>query len=122
MNEKDFVRLCKKAIVKYANAHIDKTDGKQITEDDVFIVWMCKALQNNKALASTTLFDGMYYELTYNGDKKELYMDAYKKWENICISLNCRNCAHAHNVDDITKLECDSEEVNIDEPTCFELR
>ena len=31
---------------------------------------------------STTLFDGMYYELTYNGDKKEWYLDAYKKFEN----------------------------------------
>ena len=27
----------------------------------------------------------MYYELTYNGDKDELYIDAYKKWENICV-------------------------------------
>ncbi|WP_281671998.1 DUF6275 family protein [Pseudoramibacter alactolyticus] len=27
----------------------------------------------------------MYYELTYNGDKKETYLDAYKKWENIPI-------------------------------------
>lgn len=62
-----------------------KSDGKKITEDDVFIVWSCKTLQNNKALASTTLSDGMYYELTYNGDKDELYFDAYKKWENICI-------------------------------------
>ena len=33
------------------------------------------------------LFDGMYYELTYNGDKKELYVDAYKKWENICVEV-----------------------------------
>ena len=87
MNEKDFVALCKKAVVDYVNANLDKTDGKQITEDDVFIVWMCKTLKNNKALASTTLFDGMYYELTYNGDKRELYVDAYKKWHNFTISI-----------------------------------
>ena len=87
MNEKDFVALCKKQVAEYANDHLDKTDGKQITEDDVFIVWMCKTLQNSKALLSTTLFDGMYYELTFNGDKKELYFDAYKKWENKCIKL-----------------------------------
>ena len=43
--------------------------------------------KNSKALASTTLFDGMYYELTYNGDKKELYFDAYKKWENKAIPV-----------------------------------
>ena len=88
MNEKLFVSLCKKTVADYANEHLDKSDGKQITEDDVFIVWMCKTLQNSKALASTTLFDGMYYELTYNGDKKELYFDAYKKWENKAISVS----------------------------------
>ena len=47
-----------------------------------YVVWFCKALQNWKALVSTTLPDGMYYELTYNGDKDELYVDCYKKWEN----------------------------------------
>ena len=87
MPEKDFVSLCKKTVVQYANEHMDKSDGKQITEDDVFIVWMCKTLQNSKAMVSTTLFDGMYYELTYNGNKKDLYLDAYKKWENKCIPV-----------------------------------
>ena len=87
MNEKDFVALCKQTVARYANEHMDKTDGKQITEDDVFIVWMCKTLQNSKAMVSTKLFDGMYYEVTYNGDKKEIYLDAYKKWENLCISV-----------------------------------
>lgn len=85
MNEKDFVALVKKTVADYANQNLDKTDGKKITEDDVFIVWMCKTLQNSKAMASTTLFDGMYYELTFNGDKQELYVDAYKKWQNFTV-------------------------------------
>ena len=88
MNELDFRNLCKEIVADYTNRHMDITDKKQITEDDVFIVWMCKTLQNNKALVSTTLFDGMYYELTYNGDKKEIYVDAYKKWENFSVRLN----------------------------------
>ncbi|MCI9092741.1 MAG: hypothetical protein HFF36_02985 [Coprobacillus sp.] len=85
MNEKEFVELCKKEVVKYTNEQLDKSDHKEITTDNVFMIWCCKALQNNKALLSTTLFDGMYYEVTYNGDKNELYFDAYKKWENKCI-------------------------------------
>ena len=85
MNEKEFVALVKKTVADYANQNLDKTDGKKITEDDVFIVWMCKVLQNSKAMASTTLFDGMYYELTFNGNKQELYVDAYKKWQNFTV-------------------------------------
>ena len=87
MGGDEFLKLCKKTIVDYFNAKADKTDHNTISEDDVFIVWSCKTLQNNKALLSTTVSDGMYYELTYNGDKKELYLDAYKKWENKCIYL-----------------------------------
>ena len=87
MNEKDFVELVKQTVANYANLHLDKTDKKRITEDDVYIVWMCKALQNSKALASTTLSDGMYYELTFNGNKCEMYVDAYKKWENFTVII-----------------------------------
>ena len=84
----EFIKKVKEEVAKYANEHLDKTDGKQITTDDVFIVWYCKTLQNHKALASTTLFDGMYYGLTFNGDKSELYLDAYKKWENKRIKID----------------------------------
>ena len=48
MNEKEFTELCKKHVVGYTNERLDKSDGVQITEDDVFIVWMCKTLQNSK--------------------------------------------------------------------------
>ena len=78
----DYQKIAKKIVLDYANEHIDKTDNVQITMDNVFIVWFCKTLQNWKALLSTTLPDGMYYEVTYNGDKKEAYLDAYKKFEN----------------------------------------
>ena len=33
-------------------------------------------------MISSTLPDGMYYELTFDGDKKKWYLDAYKKFEN----------------------------------------
>ena len=68
----------------YIVEHLDKSDS--IPDFEVFVVWKCKALQNWKFLISSTLFDGMYYEMTYNGDKKEWYLDAYKKFENRCIS------------------------------------
>ena len=75
-----------KAIEIVRNYIVDHLDKSDIMPDfEVFIVWKCKALQNWKYLISSTLFDGMYYEMTYNGNKKEWYLDAYKKFENKCI-------------------------------------
>lgn len=88
MSSEKFIRLCKENVVKYFNEHSDKTDNMSITQEDVYVVWYCKTLQNHKALLSTNISDGMYYELTYNGDKNELYFDAYKKWQNVKIDLN----------------------------------
>ena len=85
MDSKEFIELCKEEVKKYTEEHLDKTDGE--VDFDVYVVWYAKTLQNHKALLSTTLFDGMYYELTFNGDKQELDVDAYKKFENKCIKL-----------------------------------
>lgn len=75
----------KQIVVDYFNSHLDKTDGKQIGLEDVYVVWFCKTLQNWKALLSTNVRDGMYYEITHNGDKNETYVDVYKKWENYAV-------------------------------------
>lgn len=72
-------------VYNYYKQYLDPTDNILFTLDDVFVVWFCKTLQNWKALVCTTLGDGMYYEITYNGDKKETYLDAYKKCQNIRI-------------------------------------
>lgn len=85
MSSKDYIEKCKQIIVDYFNNNSDKTDNAYIGTDDVYVVWYSKTLQNHKALLSTIISDGMYYEITYNGDKDEIYVDAYKKWKNYCV-------------------------------------
>lgn len=75
-------------IREYILKHLDKSD--LIPPYEVYIVWKCKALQNWKYLLSSTLSDGMYYELTYNGNKSEWYLDAYKKFDNVKIAENTK--------------------------------
>lgn len=67
----------------YIREHIDASDPNIYFE--LYVVWKAKILQNWKYLISSTLPDGMYYELTYNGDTEEWYLDAYKKFENRVI-------------------------------------
>lgn len=71
-------------VSNYIVEHLDKSDPA--VEIEVYTVWKAKILQNWKYLISSTLFDGMYYELTFNGDKNEWYLDAYKKFENRVIA------------------------------------
>ena len=85
MTDVKFFEFSKNVVRNYVINHLDKSDT--VPNFDVYIVWYCKTLQNWKALLSTTLSDGMYYEFTLNGDKDEAYLDAYKKWDNNCIKI-----------------------------------
>lgn len=80
----EFLNWASSEVRKYVNKHYPKTE---LDVFEVYVCWMCKAHQNNKALLATTLKDNMYFEATYNGDKKEMYLDAYKKEKNVCIKL-----------------------------------
>lgn len=85
MGSKEFLDDAMVRVRDYSYGHLDCTD--ETPTFDVYVVWYCKSLKNHKALLSTSLPDGMYYELTYNGDEKELYFDAYKKFENKTIKI-----------------------------------
>lgn len=86
MNNDVFLKKAIDSVVEYFNGQADSTDKNgKITADNVYVVWLVKALQNNKALLSTNIPDGMYYEFTWNGDKEEGYLDVYKKWKNIVV-------------------------------------
>lgn len=71
----------------YILEHLDPSD-LDTKEFEVYTVWKCKTLQNWKYMISSNLPDGMYYEVTYNGDKKEVYLDVYKKFENRFIDVS----------------------------------
>jgi hypothetical protein len=89
VNHSEFIEKAKELVANYTNEHSDVSDGEKriINPDDVYVVWSVKVLQNSKALLSTSLFDGMYYEVTLNGDKNEIYFDAYKKFQNIKVEV-----------------------------------
>lgn len=80
-----FQERAKDLVVNYFNSRKEKTDEFYLSVDKVYVVWFAKTLQNWKALISTTVPDGMYYEVTYNGDTKEAYIDVYKKFDNVAV-------------------------------------
>lgn len=74
-------------VAEYEKEHRHTGESAEITP---FIVWKSKILQNRKYMISTVEND-IYYEITYNGDKKEWYVDAYIKLENRVIKEESEN-------------------------------
>lgn len=88
MTSERFSDIAKQIVLHYAIDHLDIADEVALSPRDVYIVWQCYILGNLKALLSTSLHDGMYYEVTYNAKTDDFYLDAYKKWENKCIPFS----------------------------------
>lgn len=80
--------IAKKVVFDYVKPRLEKTDAHiTFAPDEVYVVWFSFVLGNWKALVSTTLPDGMYYEVTYNSVKMEIYIDAYKKFDNVSVDI-----------------------------------
>ena len=77
MEDKEFMIKSTDMVIEYYNNQVEITDNYTLKETDVYIVWMCSILGNNKALLSTTVPDGMYYEITYDTNNNTFYFDAY---------------------------------------------
>lgn len=85
MDYNNFVASAIAAVAGLYNANAELTHLQKIGVKDVFVLWCGSTLQNNKAWLSTTVPDCMYYEATYDGDKKELRLDAYRKIQSVSI-------------------------------------
>lgn len=101
--------IAKRIVRRYVEEHLDKSDKEiALTQKEPYFVWKCKTLQNWKYLLSTDLHDGMYYELTYNGDKETpkkpiLYTDViHGEEKNV---YECPNCASFLGYEDECKEE-----------------
>lgn len=76
---------------KKFNDEVRKIISKYLgcSAEQVYCVWSCKTLQHIKGLFSSDAANakGLYWEATYNGIKKELYVDRYRKEENKALNI-----------------------------------
>lgn len=61
---------------------------RAVTTGTVYVVWFAYTLGNWKALCSTDLPDGKYYEVTFNREKKVAFLDTYVKVENREVEIS----------------------------------
>ena len=85
MTTEEFVVRAKIAVAECNNTDVRAVDADIIMIDDVHIVWFAYTLGNMKCLCKTALPDEMYYEVTYNKGKDEIYLDVYHKFCNTIV-------------------------------------
>lgn len=72
--------------VRLVRDYLDEsTEAKGYDHDSIRLVWFTKTLKNWKAMVANIGDGGNFYEVTYNGDKKETYIDEYKKTSNTVV-------------------------------------
>ena len=84
-NQNKFIDKARQIVLDHYNEKNSVEFGLHLTSDEVYVVWFSKVLGNWKALVSTNVNDGFYYEVTHNGAKNETYLDTYAKVSNIAI-------------------------------------
>ncbi len=82
MGSDEFIEICKEEVRKHNEQHMD---NKQ--EYLEYHVQQRNKIQKHKNQISESNKGAMLYESKYNEEKKELYIDAYKKFENKCIKI-----------------------------------
>lgn len=84
----DFPSLAKRIVFDQAEnlGVTDENPGFSI--GDVYVVWFAYTLGNWKALCSTSVADGRYYEVTYSAERKVGFVDTYRKTHNVEFTLD----------------------------------
>ena len=83
----DVARKAKLVLLEYLNQwdKVDADPANMYVSDDIAVVWSAKVLGNWKAVLFVPDRPGQYFEVTYDGSKKQSYLDVYNKIENIVV-------------------------------------
>lgn len=83
----EFIMTARNVVLDIVRQQLDPTDNVEITIDDVYEVTHSYILGNQKAMISTSLPDGKYYEVTYDATRRFMYIDCYVKFNQKLIEI-----------------------------------
>ena len=96
MQSDEFIKISKRKIME-----VFYRGTPDMKKDEVLLIWFCKTIQNWKGIFTTIFSDGKIFEVTYNGDKKELYIDEYIKSKKLVCDLNIEPYKEQYKMDSL---------------------
>lgn len=125
MENQAFIKVAKEAVLQNMEVMYEHNalgdELKEIdfhTEVGIYVVWSTFILGNNKAIISTTNDDGLYFEVTYNNNQHEMYVDSYTKMSQTVYDVEGSKSRPYLKMADNTKYEHPH---NLDAPSGFDV-
>ena len=87
----EYMTTAKALVLENYTEHLVPRGNPEITLDDLILVWFTKTLSNWKCLVATIYADGLYYEVTHNGNSHETYVDIYRRLGHSKVSDKDKN-------------------------------
>ena len=84
---KEFPEVAKDLVYEQACSLGVQDEHPTFSRDEVYVVWFAYVLGAWKAVCSTSLPDGRYYEVTYHAGRKVAFVDTYVKTHNVEVPV-----------------------------------
>ncbi len=85
MTSEQFILKCRNNLAEIITAKYNPSIS--YLAGDFHLIWFNKTLNNFKACFCDLRPNERYYECTYDGDSKKIYIDIYEKTDNKTINI-----------------------------------
>lgn len=79
MKKGEFIYTSKRMLKEYINRYVNKENGKRITVHDVLVIGFHDESDMYRILLSVPTSEDLFYGVTYDKSKDELYSYIYRK-------------------------------------------
>ena len=85
---KPYPEIAKDLVYKQACSLGVRIEHPTFSRDEVYVVWFTYVLGAWKAVCSTSLPDGRYYEVTFHKGRSVVFVDTYIKTHNVEVEIS----------------------------------
>lgn len=86
-NPEAFVAIAKAAVRDNYNASRDEAHAPAVTDEDLFITWYTRILQNWQVIVTSPVARRLLWEVSFNNYRNEVYINVYQKINAVKVPL-----------------------------------
>ncbi len=82
-----YLAMAKRLVIENYNSHHDPAETAPLTMEDVYIISFTKMMKHWKAVVISGAAKRMVWLVTYNGTRREAYIEVCRKINNVTVQM-----------------------------------